>query len=113
MHFSLTMQIIPETNADIAILTAAHFPGFGSGKAVLGNPVASATAQDPPTFAAGVSVQEVVDFVAPMAQSIGPEAQLLRELLHELEPLNLPWSNLRAMARKRLKLPAESTQPPP
>ena len=44
--------------------TAANFRGFGGGKkSSWGNPISAALKGEPPMFAAGVDVEEVVRFV--------------------------------------------------
>ena len=54
------MQIIPETQEDIVAIIAAEFRTFGGGRGSSTNPIAAALQNQPPSFAAGVDVAEVV-----------------------------------------------------
>lgn len=47
----------------IVRLTAKRFPSFGGGKISAGNPISHALKNAPPTFAAGVDIEQVVSFV--------------------------------------------------
>ena len=57
-------QFSQETLNDITAKVAKQFRCFGGGKAVVGNPISFALANEPPSFAAGVIVEEVVTFVS-------------------------------------------------
>lgn len=48
---------------DIVKAVAESFPSFGGGKTSFYNPIANATADKPPMFAAGVDIKAVVNFV--------------------------------------------------
>lgn len=48
---------------EIAGHVAAAFRTFGGGKVTFGNPISHALRDEPPAFAAGVSVRDVVEFV--------------------------------------------------
>ena len=65
------MIIQPETIDDVVALTSVKFPTFGGGKvSSWGNPIAHALKDEPPQFAAGVDVREVVEFIAEAIRKI-------------------------------------------
>ena len=64
------MKIIPETPQDITALVAANFRSFGGGRGSDYNPIAAALKDTPASFAAGVDIQEVVDFILEAAKSL-------------------------------------------
>ena len=52
-------EIIAEIVRDIT----SHFKTFGGGKYIPGNPISVALQGEPPQFARGVNVEEVVQFI--------------------------------------------------
>jgi len=67
------MKITPETPADITALVAHNFRCFGGGRTSNSNPISNALKDTPPSFAAGVDVQQVVDFVLSLAPHVLPK----------------------------------------
>mgnify|MGYP001614981158 CR=1 FL=1 len=47
----------------IVRLTAKQFPSFGGGKLATNNPISHALKNEPPTFAAGVDIEQAVRFI--------------------------------------------------
>ncbi|MBV6513044.1 MAG: hypothetical protein FMNOHCHN_02569 [Ignavibacteriaceae bacterium] len=62
------MKIIPETTKDITAIITAEFRTFGGGQSSMDNPIAFAN--QPLTFAAGVSVEDVVERVVELYRGI-------------------------------------------
>lgn len=62
------MKIQPETRKDIVTFVSMNFRSFGGGQISQGNPVSAALSNNPPMFAAGVDIGEVVDFVLNLAK---------------------------------------------
>lgn len=60
----------PATRAEIVTAVTKRFRCFGGGRTegAEWNPLVSVLADDPPTFAAGVDVEDVVTFVMRMAK---------------------------------------------
>lgn len=53
----------PEKIAEITRKVVTKFRCFGGGQAVSGNPISQAVKDHAPSFAAGVDVREVVEFI--------------------------------------------------
>ena len=64
------MIVTPETPQDITALVAANFRSFGGGRGSKYNPISEALKDSPASFAAGVDIQEVVDFILEQAARI-------------------------------------------
>lgn len=64
------MKIIPETKEDIALIISKEFRSFGGGQMSNTNPIVNALCDQPPSFAAGVNIQEVVTRVLELAGSV-------------------------------------------
>lgn len=69
------MKIIPETEQDIVAIIASEFRSFGGGKGSDTNPIAAALKNNPPTFAAGVDIAEVVNRVIGLSKTIKTKKQ--------------------------------------
>lgn len=64
------MKITPENPQDIVAIISAEFRTFGGGQGSSYNPIAAALQDSPPQFAAGVSVEDVVNRVISLYKKI-------------------------------------------
>jgi len=67
------MKVIPETPEDLTRLVAANFNSFGGGKVTPGNILSYALVNNPPSFAAGVDIASVVNFILRYSSGIKNE----------------------------------------
>lgn len=79
------MKIIPETTEDITTIIASEFRCFGGGNVSYGNPISMALRDQPPQFAAGVDVQDVVNRVIDL---------WIESRKFTTDPDNIDWSDL-------------------
>jgi len=57
------MKITPENRDDLIQLVTANFRSFGGGQGSSNNPIAIALQDSAPQFAAGVDIEDVVNFI--------------------------------------------------
>jgi len=69
------MKIIPETIQDITSIITAEFRTFGGGQGSSWNPIAAALQDSSPQFAAGVSVEDVVERVVELYRTYNPKTK--------------------------------------
>ncbi|MDX1535999.1 MAG: hypothetical protein R3346_04540 [Candidatus Spechtbacterales bacterium] len=84
---------------------SSHFPSFGGGGTIIGNPIAAALQNSPPQFAAGVDIEEVVRLVLMSAErrpndgncvdldDLQEEIEGLLSLLKDRQPGLATWNS--------------------
>lgn len=94
----------------IVRIAAQRFPSFGGGKAREGNPLSLVLKNEPPAFAAGVSIEQVVRFVLTKRDQLvyAQHRKNAAENIDARDPLNTapylyPLSNRALSAIKDLK----------
>jgi hypothetical protein len=65
------MKTYSEAVREIVRDVARTFPSFGGDRGAKGNPIAAAMQNEPPSFALGVDVEQVVRFVLESAYTKG------------------------------------------